>query len=409
MKKSFSKADNNFIQLFKHKTKLTNINGDHKIKDLIIDKRNNLKTVETRKRYLDTTSAKLDKIISKLQKNNSYISQQFLEESNIQIENDELRERMKVLYKRRKTMENIKKKENDKRQYQINSIKEAIEHMLYFSKKYAIDKEVIRINYEQNNKKPPICRYTPSLNYISRHIPVVHFGYHNKNNKYINDNEKSSENIKVKLYKSLNINNTNNTLEEVKINTNNSIMSNIEEKKNNEENDIKNLKLNNNNNKKESNVRILKKITLNKSDKKEKNLLDKIIKKESRKKNKNTPNNSINNNKTNLDKLITINNDININKQIKKNIIASHSIMNYNISVPHFNKMISRDKNNCLIEKNKNMADYTPNYDAIYPSNYKHDIHKNDQLKKKKYKLRKILGSYNISEEYILLPILNKQ
>ena len=54
------------------------------------------------------------------------------------------------------------------------------------------------------------------------------------------------------------------------------------------------------------------------------------------------------------------------------------------------------------------MADYTPNYDAIYPSNYKHDINTNEKLKKKKYRLRKILGSYNIGEEYILLPVLNK-
>ena len=81
--------------------------------------------------------------------------------------------------------------------------------------------------------------------------------------------------------------------------------------------------------------------------------------------------------------------------------------MKYNISVPIFNKMTSREKNRPLINKNINMADYSPNYDAIYPNQYKYFM-KNDKIKKKKYKLRKILGSYNTKGEYVLLPSLNK-
>ena len=49
----------------------------------------------------DSTSAKLDLIISNLQKNNSYITQQFFEDMTLQSENNDLRQRMQILYKRR--------------------------------------------------------------------------------------------------------------------------------------------------------------------------------------------------------------------------------------------------------------------------------------------------------------------
>jgi hypothetical protein len=397
MKKSFSRVDNSYMQLFKHKRKLTKLNGDYKIKDLITGKKNNLKTIEIKKTYFDTTSTKLDQIISKLQKSNSFITQQFFEDSNLQLENEELRERMKVLLKRRKAKENIEKIEKEKQKCQINSAKEAIEHMLYFSKKYAVDKEFIRINNEQNNKCPPICRYTPSLSYISKHIPVVYFGYHNKNNSdNIDDGNIRTKTLKnFKKFKSLNINDTNNTLEEGKKNNNSqeSINNSIEETANKNKNKINNV---DNYTKKRNKIKIIKKIMLNKQ--KEPNLLNKIMKKIDKKQSKNK-NNS---------KLKTISNDVTVHKTIKKNIIPSHSIIKYNISVPLFSKMTSRAKNGFTKIKNKNMADYTPNYDAIYPSNYKHDINTNENFKKKKYRLRKILGSYNIGEEYILLPVLNK-
>ena len=105
-----------------------------------------------------------------------------------------------------------------------------------------------------------------------------------------------------------------------------------------------------------------------------------------------------------------------INETKTKNNISKRKIpkfpdeqrgMKYNISVPIFNKMTSREKNRPLINKNINMADYSPNYDAIYPNQYKYFM-KNDKIKKKKYKLRKILGSYNTKGEYVLLPSLNK-
>ena len=235
------------------------------------------------------------------------------------------------------------------------------------------------------------------MSYISKHIPVVYFGYHNKNNSdNIDDGNIRTKTLKnFKKFKNLNINDTNNTLEEGKKNNNSqeSINNSIEETANKNKNKINNV---DNYNKKRNKIKIIKKIMLNKQ--KEPNLLNKIKKKIDKKQSKNK-NNS---------KLKTISNDVTVHKTIKKNIIPSHSIIKYNISVPLFSKMTSRAKNGFTKIKNKNMADYTPNYDAIYPSNYKHDINTNEKLKKKKYRLRKILGSYNIGEEYILLPVLNK-
>ena len=94
-------------------------------------------------------------------------------------------------------------------------------------------------------------------------------------------------------------------------------------------------------------------------------------------------------------------------QKIKRNLFKSNETLGikYNISVPIFDKMTSRQKKIPL--KNKNMADYNPNYDAIYPNSHKY-IFVNDKMKKKKYKLRKILGSYNTKGEYVLLPMLNK-
>ena len=74
------------------------------------------------------------------------------------------------------------------------------------------------------------------------------------------------------------------------------------------------------------------------------------------------------------------------------------------ISVPIFKKMMSREK---LFDTNKCLADYMPNYDAIYSNAYKY-ISNNEELKKKKNLLRKILFSSRPPSQYILLPSLNK-
>ena len=415
--KSFSKVDNNYIQLFKHRRKLAAVIGDFKINDLIQTKNDKNKFNEGDKNT-DSTSAKLDSIITKLQQNNSYITRQFLEDISLQNENDGLRRRMQALFKRRKLKEKKVVTEKIKKQEHIGTIQEAIQHMIYLAKKYAVDKETVRIISEQNNKKPPICRYTPSLNYISKHIPSFYFG---NQKTIINEKEKMNnfENINFKTK----INNKN---EENKISSNNSMIIFHNE---NNYNSISNSKLmiteseNSKNNtslsKSYFNSKSINIKNYSSSNKKNrikmiKNILRNPYKLQLNKKNKGTKtqplletlksNNNINEGK------YTVNAQRNtlIKKYIPRNMKLNHNKMRYNISVPIFNKMTSREKIYPLVDKNKNMADYDPNYDAILPSNYKFNSF-NEKMKKKKFKLRKILGSFHPNGEYILLPILNKQ
>ena len=394
--KSFSQVDKGFIQLFKHKRKISSLSGGYKINDLIEFKENKPKKWESEK--TDSTSAKLDFIISNMQRSNSYITKQFLEENYLRNENDELRERMQVLYNRRKTKEK-KEEETDrskKRDY-IDSTQDAIKHMIYFAKKYAVDKEFVRMKTEQNKKSPPICRYTPSLSYISKHIPVVYFGYHKTAKNENNDNEKINENNKNKSY---------NKFEEGK----NSIINNMSNFSLRIKDLDDKLMITENSNTKSNNsithykIKIIKNI-LNKQNEIDKNikkqsLLEKIftkIEKIPNKTNKNITSGKYTLNAQRRDSM----------KRNIPNIKLNPVKLRYSISVPEFNKMTSREKIYPPIEKNKNMADYNPNYNAIFPNNYRFN-RINEKMKKKRYKLRKILGSYNTSGEYVLLPILNK-
>ena len=91
---------------------------------------------------------------------------------------------------------------------------------------------------------------------------------------------------------------------------------------------------------------------------------------------------------------------------ISIDLIPLKSVNTKKISVPIFNKMISRDKNNYLYN-HLFLADYEPNYNSIDSdaNKYKYiDV----ELKNKKNKLRKIMASSNPPGEYLLLPILNK-
>ena len=420
IKKSFSKVDKSYIQLFKFRKKLSANAGDYKTKEIIMEENDKQKLNEDYKNT-DSTSAKLDMIISNLRKSNSYITRQFLEDITFQNENDDLRQRMQVLYKRRKLKEKNDSSEKIKEQEHINSTQEAIQHMLYFAKKYAMDKETVRIKTEQNNKKPPICRYTPSLDYISKHIPVVHLGNH----KTI-INEKENRNIRTK------INDKNKNEDIININNNSIIIIN---EKNNKNNLFRNYIHNNYNNNKlmitensnsKSNINTSKSFfhsnnkSINNSAWKErykikilKNILKNSDELKLNKENEKIKFQSIlepfklNNNLTAGKYTLKVQRHSLLKKYIPRNMKLNQNKMRYNISVPLFNKMTSREKVYPLVDKNKNMADYYPNYDAILPSNYKFNGI-NEKMKKKKYKLRKILGSYNPNEEYVLLPILNK-
>ena len=95
IKKSFSKADNAYIQLFKPNVKLINIAGQYKIGELMKNKKHKKSDLD---KNIDSTSAKLNLIIKDIQKSNSYITKQFYEDIKIQNENEDLRQRMQMLY-----------------------------------------------------------------------------------------------------------------------------------------------------------------------------------------------------------------------------------------------------------------------------------------------------------------------
>ena len=143
--KSFSRFDRGYIQLFKQRSRLPALTGDSKINNkLFTTKKDKPKIIEIDKTP-DSTSAKLDLIISNLQKNNSYITQQFFEDMTLQSENNDLRQRMLILYKRRKNKEIQENIKEEKPRLHIDTTKDAINHMKYLSNKYAIDKEILRI------------------------------------------------------------------------------------------------------------------------------------------------------------------------------------------------------------------------------------------------------------------------
>ena len=102
--KSFSRFDRGYIQLFKQISRLPALTGDSKINNkLFTTKKEKPKIIEIDKTP-DSTSAKLDLIISNLQKSNSYITQQFFEDMTLQSENNDLRQRMLILYKKMKNI-----------------------------------------------------------------------------------------------------------------------------------------------------------------------------------------------------------------------------------------------------------------------------------------------------------------
>ena len=408
-KKSFSKIDKSYIQLFKHKRRIPTINGEYSLKEFMENKKSNKSSIEIDNNNHNSTNAKLDLIIADLQQNNSNIIKQFLEDTVLQSENDELRHRMQALYKRKKTYEKKELTEYPKKKSHIDSTKDAIKHMLYISKKYAIDKELVRTKTEQNKKVPPICKYTPNLDYISKHIPAFYFGNHRTIINGMKENDKNEHKINIENINksSINIKLTKNFEEKLNWINNkyNHNLSMTENYNTNSKNDISNSKSTNNvsNNSKifKINKNILKKPSKLIKNLKNSILINKIaakLEKEQEKFKKHLL----------LIKSTTINETKNnVTKRKIPKFIDEQIGLKYNISVPIFSKMTSREKNRPIINKNQNMADYNPNYDAIYPNQYKYLII-NDKVRKKKYKLRKILGSYDTKGEYVLLPSLNK-
>ena len=121
-KKSFSKADKSYIQLFKHKRRIPSISGDFSLKEFFENKKNNKNSIEVNKNDHNSTAAKLDSIIADLHHNsNNDITKQFLEDTILRSENDEFRQKMQAIYQRKKTYEKKEVTENPKKKTHIDS------------------------------------------------------------------------------------------------------------------------------------------------------------------------------------------------------------------------------------------------------------------------------------------------
>ena len=406
IKKSFSKADNAYIQLFKPNVKLINIAGQYKIGELMKNKKHKKSDLD---KNIDSTSAKLNLIIKDIQKSNSYITKQFYEDIKIQNENEDLRQRMQMLYQKRQLRErNENKEEKVTKNKNIYGTQDAIKHMLFMAKKYAVDKELARIKTEQNKKSPPICKYSPKLNYISKHIPVADFGYHNNREKEkIGENNKNIRNYLIEENKNISKYKIHNRNDEKLNQTDNLLIT-----ENNNSKSINNSKtksINSSMSNKIQNIKIIKNIfkqPINlKKEKGKETKNNSLIYKTTIKVEKES--NKLNNDSTSGKNTFIAKRNSIFKRNIPKNLKLIQNKIKYNVSVPIFNKMTSRENKHHRDNKNQTHIDYNPNYDAIFPCNYKYNIIK-EKLKKKKYKLRKILGSYNTKGEYVLLPILNK-
>ena len=357
LEKGFSDTDNKYVQILKRRPIINRNNSSSNLNKLNSSKFN---LINLEKPVIPTTQ-KLNQIIQNLELNKKGLRKKFF--LNVNPQNEIFHLKLKELIQKKNIIEEKKKVYN--KVERLDGIKESIKRLIRFKAKYALDESIVKLKIQENNKSPPICRYNPNLEAIRKHVPSPYFEKHNSSNliKLKNEKERKKEIEKEDIY-----NNEEEPEEYDDINYNNNKIRNFS-------NDI---------------------ISINSYNYK----------------------NYRNNRRNNSDLVNSYDNRINYDKKythLRVPIHQSNSMeisspnpkrIKNNISVPIFNKMLSRDKFNYL-HNHYYLADYTPNYDAIYSNAYKYkfiDI----RLKNKKNKLRKIISCSNPGEEYLLLPVLNK-
>ena len=354
--KSLSSTDKNYSFLFKHRRKIPKSYSDYNINNL------NYKSI-TSVQPLKSTNIKLNKIIVNYeQKNKNNIRHTLFFENDIKNKdkdkNNDLQKRIKKLLKNNKLIE---KKNVYNERDRLDGVHESLKRLLKWKKKYALSKSLYNYIVMENNKTPPVCRYTPNIESIKRHIPVVDLKGHQSIN--IKELQKEKEEIG----------------KQIKMNSKQNLEEYMESKMDIINNDISSI--NSYNDKNEySNYEINKYQRID--NKFYSNFID----------------NQLNYNNNNRPISYSISNEI--------TLLNPNKLKN-NIPSPIFKKMIGRDKNNYLY-RHKYMMDYSPNYNYIY-SNANKSIKVNQNLKNKKIRLRKIMSSSNPPSEYLLLPILNQK
>lgn len=371
LKNGFSDTDYRYVQIFKKRPIMIN---NHSNSD-----KNKFNSSNLSKNILDgfekpaiSTANKLNQIIQDLELKKKGIRKKFLINGDSQNENNIFRSKLKELMNKKNIIK--KKKKFNSKVEKLDGVNESLQRLIKFEKKYALNESLVKLKISENQKTPPLCRYSPNFDSIRKHVPSPDFNSHQTYNSIKMKNEEENK-------------------------------KQIEEKNNfydNEYNEYGQF---------EENDDI---ITYNR---KFRNYLnDKIvINPYNYKNNINLNRYNRNNIQNNYSYLI---NSINNKKNYEmigasRNELSSIELtplnpekLKKNISVPIFNKMISRDTIYYLNNQNCS-PDYSPNYDAI-DSNANKYKYIDKKLKNKKNKLRKIIASSNPPVEYLLLPILNK-
>ena len=288
----------------------------------------------------------------------------------------------------------LNKKENssDKltsKKYSKAALSKKIINIIENRKKFNVSNEFIQRRHEENNRRPPICLYTPKYNYIYKNMPNFYF-YREKNYS-----KKRNDGVGLDLYKKFN-------------RTKDFNISNIEEGNLIGTNKIGNIKHYNHS------MHFLTPIHLsnNKScssffgtnDDKDKSKEIEEKKNSSKKKVDNFFLSQLGASSQSHDSENNIshtNNANNIRSEYTPKIIEKNKL------VPNFDKMIPRYKKRRGGVPLRNL-NYSPNYDAIF-SNVLNNKPIDYEKRRKHYFLKKIISTFNVTSEYLLFPELNSK
>ena len=367
LQKGFSSTDDKYVQIFKKRPIILKNNSTSDYNKLVSSNLNKNDIIAFEKPVISTTK-KLNQIIQNLESKKKGIRKKFLIDKNKQININNYHFKIKELLKKKNIVE---KRQIFNKVERLDGIKESFKRLIRFKRKYAIDENIVKVKIREHNRTPPICNYNPNFDYITKHVPIPDLKGHQNIN--LIKLKKEEENKKQMEEKNDSYDNEEETMEE---------------------NDYINI-----------NAKKLKKYPLD-------NILINSYQ------NKFSNNHRRNNRRRNyFSNIKSMDNKIKYMKNFENygapryhsisiDLIPLKSVNTKKISVPIFNKMISRDKNNYLYN-HLFLADYEPNYNSIDSdaNKYKYiDV----ELKNKKNKLRKIMTSSNPPGEYLLLPILNK-
>ena len=354
---SVSKIDMKYNKIFKEYN-IENIIEHNKFANQVRKKCSN--NDDNIKMKIITTNHKLKQIIN-TNKNASKIQELFFK-----------------TFDKRPIFKKINKKDKDK--LISKDISSKIKNIIENRKKFNISNTFLKRRQEENNRSPPICLYTPKYSYIYKHTPGFNF------EKTISRKKDTAKNNELLSSDIINISkDTNNNSSINEFNSKKKYIINSKSSNKIIKTSLSPIHLSN----RRSHISLL---SDGNNERKKEN-----------EENKNQNNFNKNQNNFFLSQQFYPINGENENKMQDD---YSPKLIEKNVFVPNFDKMLPR-----FIEKAKKRnqlsnIDYSPNYNVIFcnvlnnnPIDYK--------KRKKYYKFKKIITIYNPTSEYLLFPELN--